>query len=94
VRYLLGVGLATVVATAGTGAAWLWEDHVAADIDQRRRSTYITPAELQDYETALSRRDAWSTATWVTGGIAAALLVATAAVYYFDMPAVKRADAP
>jgi|SRR5579883_1342903 len=92
VRYLLGSAVATALLAVAAGGVWAWEDHAASGIEQQRLGGQITPAQLADYDTARSRRDAWSTATWVTGGVAAALLAVTGAVYWFDMPGVNRAD--
>jgi hypothetical protein len=87
-HFLLGLSIASLLATAAAGGVFAYEDHAAGEIDERRVSGQITPAELSQYVDDRARRDAWATGTYIAAGISGALLIATGAVYLFDQPSV------
>jgi stage V sporulation protein SpoVS len=89
---LIGSGVLFVGAgLAGVGA---WSaDSDAADLDEQRRTTGISEADLARYEDLRRERDDLKTTMWTFGGAAVAVGVAGGLMYVFDRDEPEAAPA-
>ncbi len=83
---LVGAGL------AGLGA--LGADSDAADLDQQRQTTGITPAALARYQQLRQDRDALKTTMWGLGGAAVVVGTTGLLLYLFDREQPEAPSAP
>ncbi len=83
---VLLAALTGLAAGAGVGVAALVDDGSAADINQRRLSSGISPAELAEYERLVDRRDGRRTATYIVAGSSVLLGIVGGALYLLESP--------
>ncbi len=86
-QVVLASGGAAVVASGAFLGVTLAEEAAAQRIHDQRQTGNITAAQLAQYNSDLSARDAWRVASIVTVSAGAAVLGAGAALFFFDHPA-------
>lgn len=84
----LTVGLLGAAATGILGGLTWNQNSIAATYDNNRRIGAMTQTEISSYNAALLQRNTFSTATMMTGGISALVLLTSAGMFLFDNPAM------
>jgi len=84
----LAVGIAGAAATGIFGGLTWSQNSTAATFDAKRQAGTMTPDEIASYNTALLERNRFSTATVITGGVSALVLLTSAGMFLFDNPAM------
>lgn len=81
------VGILGAAATGILGGLTWSENSRASTLDTQRQTGAMTPDQINSYNDALSHRNAYSTATLITGGASALVLLTSAGMFLFDNPA-------
>jgi hypothetical protein len=84
----LTVGLIGAAATGILGGLTWSQNSTAATFDANRRAGTMTPSEIASYNKALFDRNTFSTATMITGGVSALVLLTSAGMFLLDNPAM------
>ncbi len=84
--WVMGAAGAVYIAAGVTGVQALLANSDASDLNDKRQSQGITPAELVHYQDLRARRDARLRDTYVLAGIGSAIAVTGVLMYLFDEP--------
>lgn len=82
------VGLVGAAATGILGGLTWNQNSIASTFDANRQAGTMTPSQISTYNDALLKRNTLSTATMITGGVSALVLLTSAGMFLFDNPAM------
>jgi len=80
------IGFMGAAATGVLGGLTWNQNTLATNLETERTSGTMTPGEITAYNDALQRRNAYSTATIITGSASALVLLTSAGMFLFDNP--------
>ena len=90
--WVFGASAATLATAGILGATAFSADSDASDLDQKRRSEGLTPAELTQYNQLVDRRDSRKKLTYVFLGVGATVGAAGVLMLLLDNPTPEAAD--
>ena len=80
------VGFIGAAATGVLGGLTWSKDSVAANLDTQRQTGAMSTSDIATYNNALQSRNSLATATAITGGVSALVLLTSAGMFLFDNP--------